>query len=397
MTRFIALLRRGERGQALIFFVGGITLIMGMAALAIDVGLWYSDRAVAQKDANAAAESAAPLYDPMVPSTFIDAQNQAWDVAASNGVVGGVNFNVPPEGCLGEQQTAIRIEVERESRLVFGGVFPGLDAPDTPGVALACVASLSSARAIRPFALIDDAGFDEQGPPSRCLDASGEIRFGQLCTLDLSTGGGTGGTRRPWRRLVDLNGSGACSNNFGFRLQTNIEQGAGVICDVGDPLYREEGDNTPSWDEVDDLLDAAQDGLENLMDNGNCDVAGDGDGEDDVELVLVTSGGAPASEPPGSDIHMRICDSDQLILVPVVAAVPPGNGATVMLEGFAPFFVTGCVNQGIFDADCSSGIDPDESFGIRGYFVKLAEPIASDEQIKGFDNYGTRRTFLYED
>jgi hypothetical protein len=68
-----------------------------------------------------------------------------------------------------------------------------------------------------------------------------------------------------------------------------------------------------------------------------------------------------------------------------------------MLEGFAPFFVTGCANQGIFDADCSSGIDPDESFGIRGYFVKLAEPIASDEQIKGFDNYGTRRTFLYED
>jgi hypothetical protein len=51
---------RGERGQAIILFVGIITVIFVIAAIVIDFGLWFAERRAAQRGADLAATAGAP-------------------------------------------------------------------------------------------------------------------------------------------------------------------------------------------------------------------------------------------------------------------------------------------------------------------------------------------------
>jgi len=43
--RRMASVRRGERGQAIVLFVGVLTVIFVIAAIVVDVGLWLGERA----------------------------------------------------------------------------------------------------------------------------------------------------------------------------------------------------------------------------------------------------------------------------------------------------------------------------------------------------------------
>ena len=75
---------RAHRGGTLIYVVVAMVMLMGMAAVAIDVSMMYSARRRAQSVADAAALAAGPL----LPS-LTAAQQQAQNVAAANSASGG--------------------------------------------------------------------------------------------------------------------------------------------------------------------------------------------------------------------------------------------------------------------------------------------------------------------
>jgi len=90
--------RRGERGQAIILFVGVVTVIFVMAAITIDFGIWFSERRGAQKDADAASLAGAQellaqnFVDPaantaLKPAITTAAEDAAYEWALRNGVV----------------------------------------------------------------------------------------------------------------------------------------------------------------------------------------------------------------------------------------------------------------------------------------------------------------------
>lgn len=406
----LALLHRGERGQALIFFIGIITLIMGMAALAVDVGLWYTDRAVARKDADAAASAAVNEYDPDTGSTA-GATLEAQDWAGRNGVAPG-DVTVTTGDCLNTSNAAVVVDVQRQSSLLFGGFFPSVNAPDTPGRASACVASASTIQGgagpaigrVRPIAVVknyDDAGVP--GAPS-CLDGAQLPHFGTECVLFLRRpGSGFPGTG--WERIVDLNGPGPACSGGPFALgdiDINMATGSPDTCSIDNPLAREvigTAGQIPGRATV--AIDNSQQGLDDLLQLNDCDP----NGVDDFNEVVVDPDGNPGV--PGAGLFARQnCDGDRLVLLPVIDTRPVNNG-TQQIRAFMPFFVTGCLYQIVpagplvSDADCDGNVpgpnfDPaNDAFGVAGYPIQLQEPV--DGPVRGFDNYGARRTFLYEE
>ena len=74
-----------ERGQAIILFVGLFTVILLMAAIVIDFGLWFSERRGAQKDADATALAAVQAYIDDLSDTS-GAFDDGFDWAVKNGV-----------------------------------------------------------------------------------------------------------------------------------------------------------------------------------------------------------------------------------------------------------------------------------------------------------------------
>lgn len=81
--RAIRRLKKGERGQTLILFVGIITVIFVMAAVVIDIGLWLAERRSVQRAVDLAA--AAGAQDLLVSDSDAIAAGYEW--AEKNGYV----------------------------------------------------------------------------------------------------------------------------------------------------------------------------------------------------------------------------------------------------------------------------------------------------------------------
>ena len=91
--------RRNESGQALILFALGLAVLLGMAALTIDVGLAYVARRDMQNAADAAALAGADAI--LEGQSSVLATNAARDLALQNGYDGAaadvtVTINIPP-------------------------------------------------------------------------------------------------------------------------------------------------------------------------------------------------------------------------------------------------------------------------------------------------------------
>ena len=76
---------RSEKGQAMVLIVLAIIVMMGFAALAIDLGMIYSDRGAAQNAADSAAMSAA--YTLCTGGNASALRTAAVNMATSNGFV----------------------------------------------------------------------------------------------------------------------------------------------------------------------------------------------------------------------------------------------------------------------------------------------------------------------
>ena len=181
MTRRLA----SDRGQATVITVLFLTVLLGMAAMAIDVGTWYQAKRKLQAKADAAALAGAQA----LPESTASAQATAIDYAQQNSGVlaaSGIAFSsdiVPND--------TIKVNMSEKAPGFFSQVL-GIGSVDLNVKAAARSDTISKARYAAPIAV------DIKHPD---LSGSGCPCFGQQTTLDLKkTGPGA-------FRLLNLDGS----------------------------------------------------------------------------------------------------------------------------------------------------------------------------------------------
>jgi hypothetical protein len=123
-TRRIA---RDEAGVTAVVMGVGISILMGGAAMAVDVGLWYADQRNAQGAADSAAFSAAVDYKAGDGTAGVTAAARA--VTAQYGLTNGSNgvtvtVNTPPKSGSHTATTgAVEVIVQKTESLFFSSLF----------------------------------------------------------------------------------------------------------------------------------------------------------------------------------------------------------------------------------------------------------------------------------
>lgn len=116
----------GERGAILIIAAAVLTVVMGAAAFAVDLGWFYWNGSQVQEAAEASA-LAAVVHMPRRADLLwedTEAYSTALEIAGANGMVDGANATVTPEEFTdADKRNQVRVTVSTEVRTFFGRVF----------------------------------------------------------------------------------------------------------------------------------------------------------------------------------------------------------------------------------------------------------------------------------
>ena len=127
---------RGERGQVLVLAALMLVVLLGMTALATDVGLVMKTRRDGQNAADAAALAGASVI--VDGGSTASARAEAQRFANLNGFGQNAVVNVPPaRGNRAGDRTCVEVEVTRTQRALFAVVL-GQDGWEVPARAVAC-------------------------------------------------------------------------------------------------------------------------------------------------------------------------------------------------------------------------------------------------------------------
>jgi secretion/DNA translocation related TadE-like protein len=135
---------RTERGQAAVLTLVFLVVLLGMAALVLDVGSWYRADRATQATADAAALAGAQA----LPDSTADASSLASQYADKNG--GGLN-GVSFSNSYGTDDT-ITVQVKKPATGIFSRLF-GVDSINVGSKATARTALISEARYVAPIAV----------------------------------------------------------------------------------------------------------------------------------------------------------------------------------------------------------------------------------------------------
>lgn len=361
------LLRRSERGQVILIFIVAVFITAVMAAITIDVGLWYSERRGAQRDADLSALAGARELAVINPGSAEEASAEgiagSWLEDRNN--IGNSSLRNPvlvDDSCFAEFEVpgspyadragvpdSVRVDADRDTAALFFKVF-GIDEAEVGATAKACVgAAEGTPKNLVPLQV------DLQGP---CFTA-GRPDFTAMCILELESQGGNP------RGVVDMdiqnpvNGD-ECGDAQGV---TNLEEllrlGADNTCLINRTANQTCDPTTlgPWYDCVGIQTGNARDIVEGLRDRimgtqtnvgeGLCD--SDGNTIDDFdESVELLSG--DWNDPANSLFAPKDCDEDEpgmqisprLITIFVFPDAPiPGNDGYPNIA-FAGFRIQGC-------------------------------------------------------
>jgi len=140
----MSFVRRDERGQAIVLMTLSLVVIMGMAALVLDVGNWYHTKRRLQGTADAAALAGAQL----LPNDPSGAQSQALNYADKNGGdVAGANITVISTVAPND---TISVRARRTDPGIFSGIL-GIASADIDARAKARVGPPTKARYVAPM------------------------------------------------------------------------------------------------------------------------------------------------------------------------------------------------------------------------------------------------------
>jgi Putative Flp pilus-assembly TadE/G-like len=208
----------GERGSTLPIVSLMLVVLIGFAALAVDVGFWFTDKRAAQNGADAAALAGAQSLRPDVPSTWPGARaiavsylgKNALDASAAD--ILNVTLDAPND--------SVYVEARRPSRSFFSGVF-GVGAPTTRATATATVRSARGCG-------VKSCPIVPWGVPDCAQDATGTLD----CSRPLSSSVG---------RSVTLKApNGSTGNFFALRVPNFTGSGCDLAPNGGGSLYRRE-------------------------------------------------------------------------------------------------------------------------------------------------------------
>jgi Putative Flp pilus-assembly TadE/G-like len=175
----MSLLRKSERGQAVVLLVVSIVVLLGMAALVVDVGSWWRDQRRLQGTADAAALAGAQK----LPEDASAARSLAMNYATDNGgdvagadivVTSGPNTN-----------DTISVKAKRRDAGFFSNVM-GFAGADIEARSKARVGPPAAARFVAPMVVFCDH------PLIHNCAGDSEPNFGVLTTMDYDPMGAPG-------------------------------------------------------------------------------------------------------------------------------------------------------------------------------------------------------------
>jgi Putative Flp pilus-assembly TadE/G-like len=324
MTRILSLLFPGEGGQALLVAMLFMPAALGLAAMSVDVGLFFEDRRHLQNSADAAALAGAGEL-PWRPDVAVQ---RAEDWANANGITDDQIVSIEVRSTAVPNDT-IAVELTEEFNWIFGVVL-GHITDDVTANAAARVGSLSGGHQMMPWALL-------QGE-SPCLDDDGNAIFNAGCSVKVGAGSGITG----WYGALDFDGSGGGA----------AEYRANIIDGTTNWKYCIDGDPSPGCISAVSVIDTLTgnkvgptgEGIDIRVAPAVCDT--NLNGVDDFSEVFQVN-------PAGDPAYITICpDSPRLIIIPIVSytEVPIKK---VTIEGWSLAYLSGysCVDG----ANCGSG------------------------------------------
>ncbi len=143
LARTLRRLLRNERGSMSVLIAIGLTVLLGFAALGVDVSLWLRARSNAQSAADAAANSAGAAAYQTNSTARILADVDA--MAAANGFQNGVNgvivtMNNPPKsGAYAGNASAYEVIITAPQKVYLASALAGAKAPTVTGRAVAAL------------------------------------------------------------------------------------------------------------------------------------------------------------------------------------------------------------------------------------------------------------------
>jgi hypothetical protein len=202
-----------EKGQALVLSALFLTVMLGMAAVTVDVGSWYH----ADRKAQAAADAAALAAAQSLPYDQATAEDLAEDYTSKNG--GGLKTVAFGTTGLADGDT-VTVEIERPAPGVFSQVF-GVDSVTVGAKASARAAAAGSARWVAPIVV------DERHEKLVCgLACFGPAHQTELIYYHLGGGGGGKGSKDDETDDDSVDGG---SGSFGFvNLDVSSTNGVGT-------------------------------------------------------------------------------------------------------------------------------------------------------------------------
>ena len=340
---------RGQRGQMMLVTAIVMVVVLGFAAMAIDVGLAYRDRRDLQNDVDAAA-LAGSQHLPSDPATAKDRAN-AWLV--KNGIKPAQVTGIEVESGLATNDT-IRVEVDDNFGWIFGRVL-GLTTSNVGAHGKARVGSVEGNNEMMPWAIL-------QGD-SDCLDAGGDAIWGQNCVVKVGAGSSISG----WYGALDYDGNGGGSAEY----ESNIIDG------TTDTIYCAAGaftDPCPGTTLVADLdgnkVGGTGQGIATRLATGPaCD--GNGNGTDDFDEVF-------QPDPSGINDFVVVCpDSPRAVIIPIVSiSGTPVQDVTIVGWTLAYLSSYSCVSNAA-STSASTGADMVLAIGEDGPTIPFVRQSAA--------------------
>jgi Flp pilus assembly protein TadG len=227
LTRRPSWLQRNERGQAFLFTVVWMVVLLGMAGLVIDFGSWYLSQRRLQADADAAALAGAQ----QLPDNVAAAEGDATSYAQKNG------YSLPPAGMTISgaivPNDSITVDVDKSAPTFFMNLF-GVSSVAISATATARSDLIGQARYVAPIAVNIKHPL-LTGPGCPCFGVATTLPLGKtgapgafdLIDLDNSSGNGAS-TLGSWI-LNGYNGYlglGSYSSNTGAKFSSANVQNA---------------------------------------------------------------------------------------------------------------------------------------------------------------------------
>ena len=177
-----------QSGQAILMTVLFLTVLIGVAALTVDVGSWYRQQRQAQATADAAALAGAQV----LPSDTVQAQTLAAQYATANGGIGAGGITLRSDF---EPHDTVVVQVSKDVPSFFANIF-NIDHATVTATAAARADVPNQVFGVAPIAVYKNHPF-LTGPGCPCFDVPTSICLGNSCNGGLPSGA---------FGLVDLNG-----------------------------------------------------------------------------------------------------------------------------------------------------------------------------------------------